>query len=143
MVVAKQGEDVHTNIFAQLLCHRFMTECDLEGHIANLRVLYREKCRLMTECLGKEIPESAAKFRIPEGGLFIWGKLIGVSNEARLIRETTSRKVAIVPGSAFLCDPEHDAPKDVTFRLNYSTPSDEDIIEGCARLGEAVRMLIK
>jgi len=141
MVVAKQGEDVHTNIFSQLVCHRFMTECDIDGHIARLRALYGEKCALMSECLRKEIPESAAAFKIPQGGLFIWGTLKNFPDEARLIKEATARRIAIVPGSAFMCDPERNATGTASFRLNYSTPSEEDLIAGCARLGEAIRAL--
>ena len=47
-----------------------------------------------------------------------------------------TQKVAVVPGTAFLCDPEGSTR---SFRLNYSTPSDDDIREGCARLGAAAR----
>ena len=37
MVVCKQGEDVHTNIWSQIICHRFMTEYDSEKHLSGLR----------------------------------------------------------------------------------------------------------
>ena len=33
MTVAKQSEDVHTNIFFQMLCYKYVTECDLDAHI--------------------------------------------------------------------------------------------------------------
>ena len=51
MVVAKQSEDVHTNLFFQMLCYRYMTECDLDAHIASIRALYRHKCGLMLDAL--------------------------------------------------------------------------------------------
>ena len=31
MVVCKQGEDVHSNMWAQIVCHRIMTEYDYRG----------------------------------------------------------------------------------------------------------------
>ena len=36
MIVCKQGEDVHTNILSQMICHAFMTEYDYDAHLAGL-----------------------------------------------------------------------------------------------------------
>ena len=63
MVVAKQCEDVHTNILFQMLCHRYMTERDMDGHIAGIRALYREKCNLMLDCLDAHMPTNISKGR--------------------------------------------------------------------------------
>ena len=38
MTVCKQGQDVHTNIWSQVLCHRFMTEYDYDC------LLYTSRC---------------------------------------------------------------------------------------------------
>ena len=43
MVIVKQTEDVHTNLFFQMLCHRYITECDLYAHIAKIKDIYRRK----------------------------------------------------------------------------------------------------
>lgn len=45
MTVCKQGQDVHTNIWSQVLCYRFMTEYDFDAHLAGLRKIYNEKAR--------------------------------------------------------------------------------------------------
>ena len=71
MVVAKQVEDVHTNQFFQMLCHRFVTERDLDGHIEMIRAIYRRKCGIMMKGLDENLPKSF-KFTRPEGGLFVW-----------------------------------------------------------------------
>ena len=126
MVVAKQVEDVHTNLFFQMVCHRFMTEYDLDAHIAMIRKLYGKKCGLMLSELDAHMPKFV-KYTRPEGGLFIWCTLPGGVSSAEFIREALKRKVAVVPGTAFNCDTE--APSD-SFRLNYSMPSDEDIVRG-------------
>ncbi|MBQ8356935.1 MAG: PLP-dependent aminotransferase family protein [Clostridia bacterium] len=138
MAVAKQGEDVHTNIFFQMLCYRFMTECDLDGHIQKIRALYRHKCGLMLSELEKHLPKEIS-FTRPEGGLFIWCTLPEGVDMNAFVKEALARKVAVVPGTAFNCDTE--APSH-SFRLNYSTPSDEQIVEGVKRLGEAARAVI-
>ena len=133
MTVAKQGEDVHTNIFFQMLCYKYMTQCDLDAHIASINDLYRKKCNLMLECLDKYIPKDKVTFTRPEGGLFIWGTVKDCDDASGIVKAAIAKKVAVVPGTAFNCDTE--ALPD-SFRLNYSTPSDEQIIEGVKRLGE-------
>ena len=135
MVVSKQTSDVHTNIFFQILCYRYMTECDLEGHIKDIQAIYRHKCGLMLDRLEKELPKSI-KFTRPEGGLFIWCTLPNGVDANRFIKEAAARNVRIVPGATFNCDTE--APSQC-FRLNFSTPSDEQIVKGVGILGSLAR----
>lgn len=135
MVIAKQVEDVHTNQFFQMLCYRYMTECDLNAHIESIRAIYRRKCALMLECLEKELPRGVT-FTRPEGGLFLWCTLPERVDGAAFVQKALERKVAVVPGATFDCTPG--APSRA-FRLNYSTPTEEQIIEGCRRLGAAAR----
>lgn len=138
MVVAKQVEDVHTNIFFQMLCHRYITECDLDAHIAGIRDLYRHKCGLMLNVLDKNMPKSVAYTR-PEGGLFIWCTLPDRVDANEFIRRALAEKVAVVPGATFNAD--ETAPSQ-SFRLNYSTPSDEQIVTGIERLGKVAREML-
>lgn len=132
LVVAKQGEDVHTNIFFQMLCYKYMTEYDMDAHIANIRALYKRKCTLMLECLDKELPSSVT-FTRPEGGLFILCTLPNGLDSAEFAKGLIERKLAVVPGATFLAD---ENGKSSAFRLNYSTPSDEDIVRGVKILGD-------
>ena len=138
MTVAKQGEDVHTNIFFQMLCHKYMTTCDLDAHIAKINDIYRHKCNLMLECLDKYVPKDKVEFTRPEGGLFIWGTVKNTDDASNIVKLAIEKKVAVVPGTAFNCDTEAKSP---SFRLNYSTPSDEQIVEGVKRLGEVFASL--
>ena len=138
MAVAKQGEDVHTNGFFQMLCHRFLTECDLDGHVQSIRALYRRKAALMISALEKHLPPEIT-FTRPEGGLFLWCTLPEEVDMNAFVQEALARKVAVVPGTAFNCDTS--APSR-SFRLNYSTPTDEEIEEGVKRLGEAARAVL-
>ena len=135
MAVGKQCEDVHSNIFFQLLCYKYMTECDLDGHIEKIRAIYRRKCDLMLECLDREMPKEITYTR-PDGGLFIWCTLPEGYDSAAFAKFAIAKKVAVVPGATFNCDTE--APSNA-FRLNYSTPSDEQIVTGIKTLGEIAR----
>ena len=138
MAVAKQGEDVHTNIFFQMLCHRYITEYDLDAHIKDINALYRRKCQLMLDCIDKYVPASKVTFTRPDGGLFIWGTVKNCSDVSPIVQRLLEKKVAVVPGSTFNCDTS--APSSC-FRLNYSTPSDEQIVEGIKRLGKVFEEL--
>ena len=135
MVVAKQVEDVHTNIFFQMLCYRYMTERDLDGHIAEIRKIYAAKAGLMLSELDAHMPK-CVKYTRPEGGLFLWCTLPDGQSSAEFVKKALERKVAVVPGTAFNCDTE--APSD-SFRLNYSTPSDENIVKGIGILSDLAR----
>ena len=138
MVVAKQSEDVHTNQFFQMLCYKFMTECDLDAHIAMIRRVYGRKCRLMLECLERELPSSIT-FTRPEGGLFIWVALPEGTDAAAFLKACIAEKLMIVPGATFNCDVTEGSR---SFRLNYSTPGDDQIKEGIARLGRVARRFV-
>ena len=135
MVVAKQSEDVHTNLFFQMLCYKFLSECDPDAHIQKIRDIYRRKCHLMLDCLERELPASI-KFTRPDGGLFIWVTLPDDVDAMAFLKAAMAEKLMIVPGATFNCDP---AEPSQAFRLNYSTPSDEQIVEGVARLGRVAR----
>ncbi len=138
MAVGKQCEDVHTNQFFQMLCHRFMTERDMDAHIEKIRALYRDKCNLMLSCLNQYMPKEVHYTR-PEGGLFIWCTLPDGVDMNAFVKKAIEKKVAVVPGTAFNCDTE--APSQ-SFRLNYSTPSDEDIKAGIRIIGELAAEMI-
>lgn len=138
MVVAKQVEDVHTNIFFQMLCHRYIAECDMDKHVADIRKLYKYKCDLMLSELDKKMPK-CVRYTRPEGGLFLWCTLPDNISQPDFVKAAMAKKVAVVPGQTFNSDPNSPSQ---SFRLNYSTPSDEQIVEGIDRLAETVKSML-
>jgi Transcriptional regulators containing a DNA-binding HTH domain and an aminotransferase domain (MocR family) and their eukaryotic orthologs len=138
IVVAKQVEDVHTNIFFQMLCQRFIEKYGLDEHIANVRALYRSKCFKMLTALDKYMPKEVSYTR-PEGGLFIWCTLPDSIDLDEFVKRALAKKVAVVPGTAFNCDVT--APSK-SFRITYSTPTDEQTERGIIILADIVKELI-
>ena len=134
MVVAKQVNDVHTNVFFQMICAEYMEHYDLDAHIARVRTLYRDKCNLMLSCLDRFVGDKAEYTR-PEGGLFIWCNTKDGSPSKPIVQACVQKKLAVVPGEAFLCDTEAQSNG---FRLNYSMPSDSQIEIGTKLLAEAL-----
>lgn len=134
--VALQTSTVHTNIWAQMVAYRFVTEVDFEEHLARLREIYKHKCDLMLNSLKFAMPRSI-EFTEPEGGLFLWGTLPRGDMEM-FCKAAIAEKVAVVPGSAFLMDEKEPC---FSFRMNYSTPTDEQIEKGVEILAKVARTM--
>ncbi len=138
-VVGLQTSTVHTNIWAQMLTYRFLTTVDFEEHLTKLRAIYRDKCARMLNGLRAELPEFISLTQ-PQGGLFIWATLPEKYDMNGFCTEAVKRKVAVVPGNAFCAD-ENEISH--SFRLNFSTPTDEQIDRGVQLLGTAAKEILK
>ena len=133
IIVCKQVSDVHTNIWAQILAERFLSTCDMEKHLAEIRKIYKHKCELMLGEIKKNF-SSKVKYTKPEGGLFIWCTLPSDCDMMGFCKRAVSEfKVAVVPGTAFTIN---ETDKTTSFRLNFSTPTDEQIVKGCELIGK-------
>ena len=136
IIVCKQVSDVHTNIWAQVLAERFLSTCDMEKHLADIRKIYKHKCELMLGEIEKNFSHKV-KFTKPEGGLFIWCTLPDDCDMMGFCKRAVAEfKVAVVPGTAFTIN---ETDKTTSFRLNFSTPTDEQIVKGCELIGELSR----
>lgn len=138
-VVGMQTSTVHTNIWAQILAYRFVTEVDFDAHIKRLQGIYRDKYTRMKNALKADLPDFISLSE-PQGGLFIWATLPERYDMNAFCVEAVKRKVAVVPGNAFNAD-ENEVSH--SFRLNYSTPTNEQIDKGCEILGKAAKDLLK
>lgn len=133
IVVCKQVSDVHSNIWAQILAYKFLEKYDMDKHLEGLRKIYKNKCDLMLSEIKKNF-SSKIKYTKPQGGLFIWCTLPDDCDMMSFCSKAVQEfKVAVVPGSAFVIN-END--KTTSFRMNFSTPTDEQIVKGCEMLGK-------
>ncbi len=136
MVVCKQVSDVHTNIMAQMICDEYLKNYDMDAHLEEIRAVYRRKCGLMLDEIGRNFSKKITVTK-PEGGLFIWATLPEGSDMMGFCNTAVQKyKVAVVPGTAFLI---HETDRTSSFRLNFSTPTDEQLIKGCEILGNVPR----
>lgn len=141
MVVVKQGEDVHTNIWSQMICDQFMSDYDFESHLDSLRAIYRGKAQLMMSLLDTHLAPAGITYHPIQGGLFLWCALPdGVNMPEFCKKAVQEHKVAVVPGNAFLVD--ESAPCQ-SFRINFSTPTDADMEKGIRRLGAFAQAYIR
>ncbi len=137
IIVCKQCSDVHTNIFSQMICSEFLEKYDYSVHIQKLREIYRHKSGLMLEGI-REHFNPAVSYTEPQGGLFIWCTLPKGVDMMEFCSNAVKNRVAVVPGSAFMI---RESDPTQSFRLNYSTPADEKIVEGIKLLGDMTKSL--
>ncbi len=131
MTVGKQAADVHTPVFSQMLVDMWMEQNDVDAHVEKIREIYREKLNLMCDLIDSELGDFV-KYVRPEGGLFVWCELPENVDMLEFVKECIANKVAVVPGTAFMINDEHTN----CFRMNFSTPSKEKIVEGMKILGK-------
>lgn len=139
LIVAKQVGDCHTNIFFQIVTQHFLTDYDVDAHIQRIRKIYRDKCDLMLGLMDAHF-DQRVQYTRPDGGLFLWCTLPDGYDTMVLAREAVKKGVAFVPGCSFMAD---DTAPCSSFRLNFSTPSDDQIRRGIPLLAEAINAFIK
>jgi 2-aminoadipate transaminase len=138
MVFAKQPADLHTSTASQMATYEV---CKMEGfldaHIQRIRDSYKERRDVMLRALEEHFPEGCSWTRAA-GGLFVWAELPPSVDTSELLQLALEENVAFVPGRAF--HPDRSGRN--TMRLNFSNVSSENIAEGIARLGRAIRRKI-
>ena len=133
MVHAKQGSDLQTSTFNQMLAYEVAREGYLDSHIEIIRNIYRERRDVMLAAMEQHMPPGA-RWNKPEGGMFLWCTLPDGVSSSVLLQHCLKNKVAFVPGDSFFpCEGGEN-----TMRLNFSNAKPEMIREGIARLGAAI-----
>ena len=139
IVVCKQVSDVHSNMWAQVVSHRFMTTVDRQAHFEKLRDIYRKKCDLMCSYIDNGFSKKISYIK-PQGGLFVWCTLPdNCDMNAFCKKAVQDYKIAIVPGNSFSIDQNEVSH---SFRLNYSTPTNEQIEKGMEILAKMTRDML-
>jgi 2-aminoadipate transaminase len=134
LVQAKQGTDLHTGTFVQMVANDICQRGIIRQHVKRLRAVYRQRRDTMLEALEEHWPEGTS-WTHPEGGLFLWARVPERINTRDFLEKAVTAKVAYVPGFAFY--PEEGGEH--TMRLNFSNANEEMINEGIYRLGAALK----
>lgn len=127
--IAKQAADLHTPTVNQLAAARYLTDYDLDAHVARVAGVYRERRDAMLAGIGEALPEGSVWTR-PEGGMFLWARLPAGHDATASLPAVVAHDVAYVPGAPFYAgDPEPE-----TLRLCFVTQTPDEIGEGLRRL---------
>jgi 2-aminoadipate transaminase len=133
LVTLKQGVDLHTSTFAQMVAYETAREGFLDRHVQTIRAAYRERRDAMLQALAVHFPPECRWTR-PQGGLFLWVTLPDGMSSAALLPEALRRKVAFVPGKSFFAA----GGGENTLRLNFSYCAPPVIEEGVRRLADVI-----
>jgi len=136
LVQAKQGTDLHSSTFDQMLAYEVGRGGFIDRHVHRIREVYGQRRTIMIRALEQAFPDPSAGVRWtrPQGGLFLWVTLPEHMNAADVLIEAVREKVAFVPGAPFF--PGGGGHN--TIRLNFSNANEQQIVEGIARLGRVV-----
>jgi 2-aminoadipate transaminase len=133
LVQAKQGADLHTATFNQLVAYEVARGGFLDRHIKLIRQVYGERRDVMLGAMDAYFPPGV-EWTHPNGGLFLWGTLPESLNSADVLKAAIEQKVAFVPGAPFFpAGGGHN-----TMRINFSNATPDKIREGIARLGRVL-----
>jgi len=135
LVQAKQGADLHTGTFVQMIANDICQRGLLRQHVKHLRQVYRVRRDTMLEALEEHWP-AGTSWTHPQGGLFLWARVPQRINTRDFLEKALAAKVAYVPGFAFY---PGEAGGENTMRLNFSNANEEMINEGIYRLGVALK----
>jgi 2-aminoadipate transaminase len=135
LVQAKQGSDLHTGTFVQMVANDICQRGFLKQHVKRLCEVYHQRRDAMLDALAEHMPEEVSWPR-PQGGLFLWARTSDRINTRDFLEKATAAKVAYVPGFAFY---PGESGGFHSMRLNFSYCKEEVINEGIYRLALAMK----
>jgi len=138
MVQLKQGADLHTSTFGQMVAYEVARDNFLDEHIKLIRRVYGERRNVMLKAMEENFPPEVT-WTHPQGGLFLWVSLPPGMNCEHLFEAALKENVAFVPGDSFYAGNGYADEARRHFRLNFSNATPDQIREGIRRLGIAIK----
>jgi len=141
LVQLKQGSDLHTSTFGQMVAYEVAKDNFLDEHVKLIRKVYHERRDVMLEALKKYFPPEVT-WTHPHGGLFLWVTLPEGMDCNKLFEAALKENVAFVPGDCFYAA---NFVKEGCrhLRLNFSYGQPEQIREGIRRLSVAIKQQMR
>ena len=139
LVQFKQGADLHTSTFDQMVAFEVVHDGFLDEHVKKIRTVYRERRDVMLAALTEYFPPEVT-WTHPQGGLFLWVTLPEGLDMEHLFQAALRENVAFVPGGCFYATGDEGRRH---MRLNFSHSNPQQIREGVRRLGLAVAREMK
>ncbi len=135
LVQMKQGADLHSSTFCQMVAYEVAKDGFLDQHVRKIREVYGERRNAMLAALEQHFPPEV-RWTKPLGGLFLWITLPEGFDSTALLKEALDKeRVAFVPGASFF--PRGGGER--SCRLNFSYAGPDVIDEGMRRLGSVIK----
>ncbi len=137
LVQAKQGADLHTPTFNQMVGYEVGKGGFIDRHVREIRKVYGARRNLMLGLMDELFPPGVRWTR-PHGGLFLWVTLPEGLDAAEVFKVAVRRKVAFVPGAPFHAV----GGGENTMRINFSNARPEQIEQGVVRLADTLKEML-
>jgi 2-aminoadipate transaminase len=134
VVLGKQAADLCTSTLTQHFAAAYFEQERWLDYVDDLIRIYRGRRDAMLGAL-EQFFHRGAKWTRPEGGLFVWATMPDVINTEDLLAKALTKSVAFVPGTSAYVDGRGGS----SMRLNFSGVTEDSIVEGIRRIGEAAR----
>ncbi|QAT40235.1 PLP-dependent aminotransferase family protein [Clostridium sp. JN-9] len=132
-ILVKQGADLQCSTISQREIALFMETYNLNNHIENIKIVYKNRRDLMLKTMKENFPKEVI-YTHPKGGLFTWVQLREDIDANEVLQQALKENVAFVPGASFFPNGGHKN----YFRMNYSNMCEDKIVEGVKRLGKVL-----
>ncbi len=131
-----EAMSLQSGSFCQKVVDRFLQEHDYDAYLWELRKAYLAKKEFFLDAMEDCLPDSM-EWNDPQGGMFVWLKSPEGTEAMRIFDAALERKLVVMPGKPF-----HVRGGGNTLRLNFATPSEDQIREGMKALGAACRVIL-
>ena len=128
------------NTLAQAAVNRFCATGCYEDHLRRIHRAYRRRMSTLLQALKKHMPERGVSWTQPVGGYTLWLSLKGSTlDEGELDARLRQAGVIASRGSLFFSS----AQRGVHFRISVANLGEDEIEEGCARLGRVLARVVE
>lgn len=130
----QHASSLATASVAQATAERFCRRGDFELHLRRIHRIYRRRMQVMLDGLGRHLPSDIDWTR-PVGGYTLWLTLPDpIEAEDNIVQALLDAGVRVAPGRPYYATP----PRHAHLRLCIACVNEEDIKEGCHRLGRVL-----
>ncbi len=131
MALVKMRSNLFSGGFNQVVLSDLLETGEMESHLLRLREHHGALCRSAMDALRPAVEGGLLRFRAPEGGLYLWCRVLFPVDADELFVEMERRGVSVAPGMAF--EPARPEPGVVEFRVCF-TAADAETVAGGLRV---------
>ena len=128
-----EAMSLQSGTLCQKIVDRFLQEHDYDEYLRGLRRSYSKKKDFFLDIMEDELPD-CMEWNNPKGGMFVWLTSPEGTDAMRIFNAALDRKLVVMPGKPF-----HVRGGENTLRLNFATPTEDQIRAGMKALGDACR----
>lgn len=125
-----EASALQSGTFSQKVIHRYLCDNDYDSYLDTLRKAYEEKKCFFLSVMREMLPDTVT-WNDPDGGMFVWLKAPEGYDSMRIFRGCLDAGLVVMPGGPF-----HIRGGGNTIRLNFATPTREQIVSGMSILAD-------